>query len=285
MLLISTISSAQLQNTSFENWENPIDESIGGNRPVGWIRFTEVPGSELMNFYNPPVTEAQHGNYALRLSVWYTYDKDMARQKAPINYRPAALTGFYTYTQNSVFDPMADSVIDDEAKVTVRLTKTDPSSGVVTLIGSGLLTLHAVTSFEPFSCPIAYTSEEIPDEIEVVLECTLMKRGIEGNSITATTLSGLASFLTVDNLALTGDPLAVNNVVSPAIRVYPNPAPDVVFVAGFEGDARVYGLLGNLMCQLAIQDGKLDLRNLPAGTYLLSLKNGQTSFSTTLIKN
>ena len=79
-LLLQAAASAQLQNTDFETWEIPVNEAIGGNRPVGWVRTNGIPMSETYFFYHNPVTEAQNGDYALRISIWYTYDIDMAKQ-------------------------------------------------------------------------------------------------------------------------------------------------------------------------------------------------------------
>jgi len=285
-LLLQTMASAQLTNTSFEVWENPIENSPGGNRPVGWVRSNGLPASENYNFYHDPATDSQHGDYALRLSVWYTYDKDLARQIAPINYRPTALTGFYTYTDNQVFDPISDGVIDDVAKAIVRLTKTDPATGAVTQIGLGVVPLGAAGTFSPFTCLIDYTSEEIPDRIEVIFDCSVMDKSTDGgNGVTAPPGSpGVASILTIDNVALTSEALATTDLSTQSIRIYPNPASDQIFITDFDGEAQLYDITGKQLGTFQTRSGMVDVRNLSNGTYILSLQNDTVSVRKKFIK-
>ncbi len=200
---ISIAANAQLQNTGFEDWQNPIDP-LTGNKPVGWTRSNGIPSGENYNFYHQPVTDPQSGNYALRLSIWYTYDEDMAFQEAPIASRPAAFTGYYTYTDNAVYSHFSGEVVDDEARVFVYLTKWNAALSQNDTIGTGYLQLAAVENYTQFNCPITYTSDATPDKIKVILDASLLDKSTGGAAFTSTVPGGVSSILTVDNLALLG---------------------------------------------------------------------------------
>ena len=282
-LLLQAVGFAQLQNTNFEIWENPVNDSPGGNRPVGWIRTNGIPSSENFNFYHDPATPAQFGDYALRLSIWYTYDEDMARQIAPIDYRPAALLGFYTYTDNQILDNMSENIIDDVAKATVRLTKADPATGEPILIGLGVVPLAPTQSYAPFVCAIDYLSGEIPDTIEVIFDASVMDK-VTGVNVTAPPGMGVSSILTIDNISLTTETLQAEDFTLANITVYPNPATDIVHIKGFEGNARIYEVSGKLVATYFTQVGDIDISLLIKGVYILSLHTDTGTFNTKLIK-
>lgn len=264
---------AQLQNTDFETWELPVSQSVGGNRPVGWQRTNGVEGSENLFFYHAPVTEAQNGDYALRISLWYTYDLDMARQIAPINYRPAALTGFYTYTDNIVYSHFADENVEDQARAIVRLTKLNLSTGLAEEVGTGTTLLAATTTFAEFTCPITYTSDAVPDTIEVVFDCSLMDKTTGGAGFTSPLISGVSSILTIDNLALTNETLSVAQMGKHKAAIYPNPATHEVYITGFEGSASIYDATGKKVRHDQNIVGQIDIAELQSGVYLLRLQD------------
>lgn len=281
-LLIHLAGYSQLQNTDFENWVNPINNTWSVNRPVSWTRTNGIPNSFFIDFLHPPATPAQNGNYALRLSIWYTYDLDMAIQVAPINYRPTGLTGFYTYTDNKVYDD-GNVLIDDVAKATVRLTKIDPTTGNAVLVGLGETQLTAALTYTPFTCVINYFSSDIPDTIEVEFDCTLIDK-VSGVSVTPTDQSGISSILTIDNITLTTQPLSTQNFSLNSLKVYPNPANSIVNFQGFEGEVKVYDISGKNVKTSTTNSGSIDVSNLDAGVYILSFTNEDDVYNTKIIK-
>lgn len=71
-------------------------------------------------------------------------------------------------------------------------------------------------------------------------------------------------------LITSGDPAAIENIETPNIVVYPNPAQDVLFVKGAESQTlRVFDLQG---CLLKTTDSaQVTIYDLTAGTYLLQV--------------
>ncbi len=274
----------QLVNTDFENWINPVNGNVGSNRPVGWLRTNGIPGSESQNFYHAPATNAQNGNYALRLSVWYTYDMDMAKQTAPINSRPAALTGFFTYTNNQIDSPLDNAVIDDVASATVTLTKINQQTGLAEVIGMGQISFPASFSYSPFSVPINYTSTETPDTIEVLFDCSLMEKSNGGSGHTAPhgDGGGVCSILTIDNIALSAESLGQDQINEVKLKVYPNPATSIIAIDNYVGDAKIFDLTGKLVTEYKSVVDQIDVSNISTGIYILSLKN--STYNTKLIK-
>lgn len=266
-LLLQLNGRAQLQNANFETWESPITDQIGSNRPIGWTRTNGIAGSENYNFYHSAASPAQNGNYALRLSIWYSYDKDMAKQVAPINYRPAALTGHYTYTDNQV---RIDEIELDNATVSVKLTKVNPATGQPEMVGTGLLNLDAAAEFSLFTCPIAYVSNEIPDTIEVLLDCSRLDKNENWKQVVPLSTSGIGSIFTVDNLMLTMS-LGTSNVAISRIDAYPNPATADFHLPNFSGDVKIYDMTGKTVATYQNVTNKIDVGSLSSGIYLISL--------------
>lgn len=282
LLLMHLAGYAQLQNTDFENWVNPINNTWGTNRPVNWTRVNGIPNNPFVNFFHPPVTAAQNGISALRLSIWYTYDLDMAVQVAPINYRPYSLTGFYTYTDNKVYDDN-NVIIDDVAKATVRLTKLDPATGNAVLVGLGVAQLTTAQTYTPFTCVINYISNDIPDTVEVEFDCTLMDK-MNGPTVVPVNQVSISSILTIDNINLTTQALATPNFSLNSLQIYPNPTTSIVNFSGFEGTVTVHEISGKIIKSSNTDLGYINVSNLVAGVYILSFKNAEGTYSTKIIK-
>ncbi len=280
-LLLHEVALAQLQNTDFETWVMPINGEINANRPVSWLRTNGISLNQNQ-FYHPPVTEAQNGNYALRMSIWYTYDEDMAIQTAPINYRPAALTGFYTYTDNLVFSHFTNNIVDDEARVSVKLTKANNATGEVEVVGTGTIILPPSGVYTQFTCPILYTSGAIPDAIEVVFDSSLMDRFTDG-AYTSPALTGVSSILTVDNIALTTT-LADADLTKTKLSIYPNPVSDILYLSEFEGIATIFDMTGKRITAHEGTIKKIDVSTLQTGIYIVSINDNTGVQTLKLIK-
>lgn len=265
------LANAQLQNSSFENWQNPITDMP--NKPVGWIRTNGDPMSEEFDFplYHQPATQAQQGDYALRLSVWYGYDKDMAVQSAPISSRPAALTGYYTYTDVLVYNN-GIGYVDDEAEVAVYLTKWNAALSQNDTIGTGSILLAEAGSYSQFSCPVNYTSDVVPDSMRIVLNPSSRVRVPGQPSFLAADLQ-ISSILTVDNLTLM-EALGTDDFENNAIKIYPNPARDIISISGFEGYAELFDATGKKVLSHHYDNAPINISSLQQGIYLLRLDDG-----------
>lgn len=263
--------NAQLQNLDFELWDTPISEEQSRNLPSGWWWSSGLASQVGGYFMYPPDTDAQNNSYALKLSVWYTYVKDVAIQSAPIHSRPVSLSGYYKYVENVLTDGL--DFMDDVAQVSIYLTKWNEVVRKQDTIGQGIVNLGTSQSYTRFNVPIQYYSDETPDTVKVVLDPSLVKR-TDDFGYFAPGL-GVSSYFTVDNLALVESSLGIPKEESAKISVYPNPVQDVINIAGFNGMVAVFDALGKkLIPDQSIVPGKgLPVSNLPKGIYYLQLKD------------
>ncbi|MXN90134.1 T9SS type A sorting domain-containing protein [Flavobacterium sp. Sd200] len=273
-------ATAQLQNTDFEEWINPVTDVIFANRPVGWTISNGRAIMEDTNTYFPPVTDVQNGNYALKMSIWYNYTKDMAEQTAPIDFRPTALVGYYKYTGNRVYSGVGE--IDDKASASIYLTKWNEALSHQDTIGSGDVLLDASEDYIRFVCPVAYTSNEIPDTVKVLLDCSLMNRPGYASILAP---DGVASFFTVDNIALTEEVLKGDELQQKKFNVYPNPVVNALSLDGFQGTVTIFNALGKLVLKNNnVHTGKIEVTALPSGIYYLQLNNNNALQNIKFIK-
>ncbi len=269
MLMLSAAGNAQLVNADFEQWEAPITEEILFNKPTGWIWSDGFNNSEEQFFYNPPQQDAQMNDYALTLSIWYHYGKDIALQTAPIDYRPEQLTGFFKYTHTLIED--TEGPVADTALIEVDLTKFNPTTLQLDTIGRGTLSLTSVDEYQPFEVNITYTSEEVPEYVTVRLDPSLVKRYM--NRYYMSVSEPVASFFTVDNLSLQGNNvLSVNNTSKDKkVQLYPNPAKDNLRIALDEKQSiAIYTATGILVESLVASTvHTLDVSNYAQGIYII----------------
>lgn len=281
LLAMPLLGTAQLQNASFENWVNPVVENQGAqNRPVGWTISHGRGSTTNSNAYYPAVTDAHTGNYALMLGIWYTYTKDMASQTAAITYRPAALTGHYKYTNNRVMINNEEG--NDRALAQVFLSRWNSTLMRRDTIGRGEVVLNPADNYTLFTCPITYTTTDVPDRVNVVLDCSLMSW--EGPFSVTAGPGGVASFFTVDNIALVQESLSVNTPSKTDLVIYPNPATDFISISNFTGALQLYDVSGKLLISEAAYKGPISMLNFSKGTYQIKLSDGGDVYYKKFIK-
>jgi hypothetical protein len=280
LLVLPFMAKAQLLNPDFEQWQNDPTDPTFPNKPLGWIITDGFSNAEHCMY--PPDTDAQNGEYALMLGIWYHYVKDAAKQTAPINYRPAALKGYYKYTDNVING--ATGPVNDVAQVNIYLTKWNAALGQNDTIGRGKLDLHNSIDYSSFSCPVTYSSDAVPDTVILYLDCTRIKRAGETENLIR--MEGFGSYFTVDNISLEetsmgNDDFALTN----AIKLYPNPATDAVTVTNFSGDAELYDIAGKLvLTKQSIHNNPIDVQQLQKGIYTVKLTQGNSVQYSKLIK-
>ncbi len=282
--------SAQLQNLDFEVCDTSVVPHLEGENCQylqGWTRTNGDPGSENMGFgfgaNTGGVSDAQNGDMALRLSVFYHYDKVMAVQRAPFTSFPESLSGYYTYTGNVVSNLANQGQIEpDTATVRVLLSKWDNVLSQRDTIGFGELKLNQTLSYTIFTCPIAYTSTALaPDSIHILLNPSRVR---EGDNLYA----GLGesepecSFFTVDNLYLNGDVLGLEKAPeNQNWTAFPNPGNGIIQIQDFIGEAKLTDLNGKVIDIQSYPEQTIDVSLLPLGVYLLHLTDnfGQVQYS------
>lgn len=282
ILLLPFTAAAQLQNMGFEEWTNPVEEGQDfGNKPVAWEISNGRAFLPNSNSYFPPVTVAHSGDYAIMLGIWYNYTKDMATQNAPLNSRPVALKGHYKYTDNRVMSNIGE--MDDQASAIVHLLKWNTVLSRQDTIGSGEILLNAADTYTEFICPIIYRSNDVPDSVTVILDCSLMNRSDPGGIFIGN--GGVGSLFTVDSVELVEESLDLNKAYKKDIVVYPNPVKDVLRIADFNGNVHIYDAIGKLVSKQDIINGQgIFVANLTSGMYLLQLNDGAKHYHKRFIK-
>ena len=272
-------------NLDFENWENPVTEDMFGNRPLVWM-VQNTPLVEPNDFgmlYHPPVTNTQSGTYALKLSTWYYYTKDMALLRLPYTSRLSALKGYYIYEENEVEDQV--DTVPDIAQVSVFMTKWNASTMYRDTVGTGVLDLNAVSEYTLFTNTVTYINPTVvPDSIHILIDPSLVRRDPAGSNYMSMD-DGISSFLTVDNLSLTDENVAGVNEFSQSVKVYPNPVEDLLFIEDFNGHAALYDLNGKLIREQELESKEaFALDKLDAGIYMLQLHQNSTIRNVRIVK-
>ena len=286
LAVIPLTGNTQVTNLDFETWINPIESGIPfNNRPDNWFLLT--PGltepSDFGLFYHSPVTDAQNGTYALKLSTWYYYTKDRAILSQPYTSRLGALKGFYKYEEN-IIDAQTDTIADI-AQISVFMTKWNSSTSHRDTIGMGILDLNGAANYTLFTNPITYINSTIvPDSIHILLDPSLVRRDPNGQNY-ITMDDGIGSFLTVDNLSLIDEDVMGLNEFSQSVNVYPNPATDLLVIENFQGRVALFDLNGKLIHDQDLESNEIVLLDqLNAGVYILQLTNSNHIQNVRIVK-
>lgn len=261
--------NAQLQNPDFEVCDTSVEQHISGHS-CRYIEGWKLGGTDPTSGFhaqNGGVMNAQSGNMALQLSVWYTYNKDEAYQHIPFTTFPESLSGYYTYTDNVVGSTQQQISGPDSASVTVLLSKWNSLSGQRDTIGFGKLYLGEATGYTAFLCPIHYVSAMAPDSLLVHLDCSRVDAGSVIGS-----MWGNSSVFTVDNLSLNSGTMGLDaKTATQNWLISPNPGNGIVEIRNFSGTVEVWNLNGKCLLSQSYDMSGLDVGFLPDGLYMFRL--------------
>lgn len=272
-LCIGQLANAQLQNTDFEQWLNPITAQGNDNLPLGWMQMNPFVAQPDMVLFNPPSTTAASGTHAVTLSVHYHYTKDRLFQTAPNTTRPTELRGWYTYTENVL--EYANEYFPDSALVEVVLTRWNPLTTQRDTIGQGHVGLGERAEFGAFSVPIIYINNDQPDSIHVLLDPSKCRRAGPSYSWQSYPEPN-CSFFTVDALELVESSTGVDEMPGlRSITVYPNPACGIVFLPGAM-DGHLFDAEGREVLAFR-RANTIDVSGLGSGVYTLCTASGRST--------
>ena len=267
LVLTPALVFSQLKNLDFENWQH-------SKLPADWSWSNGQISYPDNDFYNEKNGDAQNNNYAITLSIWYNHTKDMAFQRAAIDHKPVSLSGYYKYTENLVSNGLGE--IPDTAQVTVILSKWNKSKKERETIGRGVLNLNNSAEYSKFNCVVNYTSNETPDSIYVLLDCSLVNR--EENNYTSS--PAVASYFTVDNLVVENAALSTAENDPVNLIVYPNPASNELFIPNYSGSVQIINIEGKVVLNSKIQSGEsISIKHFSPGSYLVRLENQKSNFT------
>lgn len=269
-LLTLSVADAQIANAGFEQW----DTVLSAYYPTDW----PLLGTTIMQ----RTTDAHSGNYALEVSVWYYYTDTKAEQVAPINYRPEAFCGWYKYTDNIIKNQTTNLVTEDTAFASVYLTKWNTVTNTSDTIGRGQIHLLGSNSYQHFTCPVTYTSAEMPDTVFISMDPSMMRNG---GTYFSTDSTGYNSYLKIDDLYLQRWATGVTKLSGMEMKAWPNPASDVLNVVMSDAKDMIYtitDLTGKVAVHSMLRNGsaRINLSALPAGPYILSVYDDQNTIAT-----
>ncbi len=271
LLLINSVN-AQLLNSDYETWTG----TAPNYWPAQWGMYSNgLTHSGAMDTWRS--SDAHSGSAALQIGVWYYYTDTRAVQRVPVTYRPAALTGWYKYTENTIKNQTTNQTTDDTANATVYLTKWNTTTLSADTIGYGTVSLLGSNTYKQFTCAINYTSPSTPDTVIVSLDPSLMTNG--GHTYFSD--AGNSSFLKIDDLMLQSSTTAVDEVNTEEIMLWPNPADSYVEVYvpwTSPCTATLVDLSGRVVNTVTLSTGhnRLQLADLMPSTYLLQLTSPHT---------
>lgn len=285
-LVLSGSATAQLENLDFENWNAPITENAFSNKPTSWSVTNGITINPDGNFFYPPSTYAHQNQYALRLSVWYNHTKDAAFQKAAIAERPRAISGWYQYKQNLIWQSFSNTIQRDTAMISVYLTRYDHSTNTTDTIGTAIGEIGDSTDvYTGFLLEIDYNSPEMPDSITVILDPSLVNRYRDRPGYN-TDGDGRTSYFLIDNLSLLNSTTGVNNAKTiQHLKPYPNPAGDLINIGNIKGVVSMWDMAGRKVeASTDISSGKVDISHLRTGTYTLQIEDGKDRYQAKIVK-
>jgi hypothetical protein len=267
--MITMMSNAQIPNGGFETWTTKSFAGKTVNYVEGWSTFNMSSVMQNEPEMAEKSTDAYEGTYALKLTnkpnqydlgamtfSEYPMNKDEYSDKFPIQGKPTALNGFFKY----------DYTGSDSFSIVTMIYKNGENIGYGELksgVKSG--------AYAPFSAPITYYKDEMPDSAGIMISASYMqpKHG---------------SSLTIDALSFAGITTGVADKTAYVINaaVYPNPASEQVTI-GFEQQDNspvsivAYDILGNEAATIASRQPfaagshrlTWNTSSLPAGIYLL----------------
>ncbi len=182
--------------------------------------------------------------------------------------RPTELRGFYKYSQG---------LLPDSGLISVALTKYDPTIGTLNVIGGGIVNLSNASAYTPFTIPIFYATNDVPDTAIIVMSTT----AVFGFDTAALTSAPVGSVLFVDELTFFGSATGLQSVDDLIeASLYPNPTKDVFNVSFFQANSSEVNILLMSMDGRIVREQKqylsagkqniqLNIADLDAGVYQL----------------
>ena len=261
---VSLNAQAQIADPDFENW---YVDTNGRKHLLSWEHLNSGEGPGGVHGTWQDSATSQSGQRAVIVSRWYNYTWDLLKQRAPVNYKPAVLKGYYKYVDNDLIGGWATK---DTALAEVFMTAWNSTLNKRDTVGTGRSDLIATSSYSLFHCPIIYNNTLTnPDTIVIRLQPSKFFAG----SMAGSAPNGWGSFLTVDNVSLE-QTNAVGKLSEAEPIIYPNPATDelIVDLSGLgKCSIRVMDVTGKGVYRLAEATGQMtvDIRSWTTGAYYL----------------
>ena len=296
LTLFSVLSFSQ-QTISFENTEgfSPIDV----NGQMNWISTPTGGTPANVTHQVISIENATHGNSSLKIVKESTY----GTQSEPIiggfyNLQtPLAVTNFsvafdiyMSQLNGSVFGFQGVDSIEEQYVVRVDFDKTGEIKILNTASGAQTLT----TTSETWTPNTWYKFKVVGTaaEVKYYLNDILLFTGSAAVSLDISQLrfvhNNALGTAYIDNIAINKELILAVNDVRPntkTVTLYPNPVTDFLQIDSQNKikSAKAFDLTGKRK-EIMLEGNKIDVRNLPAGEYLLTIETDGKNITEKFIK-
>lgn len=269
LLAIGQLRAQQIPNNSFENWT----DFSAYEDPDNWISLNLLSafgGQQIAT----KSTDAHSGNYALELS---TSVSDIGSDGTMDTIPGTATLGIMDLLSGEETEGAALSTRPDSLTGWYKLAAPDGASCYVlamlskwngnsrTDIGAAIFNGGAQNSYNRFSVPFQYLSNETPDTITI----TILNSDDE---------QVVTNVLTIDDLALTNSSSAGLNDLTLLSTLYPNPVNNLLYLKNHEPLVafEIIDMQGKtiLSVQQPAFNETLDVQTLTPGTYTVKSTAG-----------
>ena len=287
MLSCVMLSSQNLPNYSFEQWDN----SGSFNEPLGWgtSNFSVISVISF-NTVTEETSDTYSGNSSIRLETITknasgndvkvvglltlgTFDVNLATREAVVNggipmaKKPNIFSGYYKYSPVGI----------DSCIMSIILTRYSIAKQSRDTIGTGIFTSSTQETWQKFEAPINYTLSGTPDTMNIIILSSDTSIFEPGSTL-------LLDDLSIDVSLGTSQIIKNNN-----IKVFPNPSESYFYInSDTETPYEIYLInsIGNTVLHIPdYYDGnKIDLSGFHSGVYFVKIRaNDQHYFSKKLI--
>lgn len=275
LFMTTGFSFGQINNGGFEVWDTVYNDSYStilsntfsvpnpySGIANNWININDW-GNVNAGGVNQ-TSDSHAGNYAVIIYNTYSYIANSINYHGAINYSPQYLQGYYKYNTGSINGSVIEPVSQGSAEVI--LTRYNGISNDT--ISTGTFTFDSTSTYIPFQVILSPTSS-IADSIIISITNSKYETGFS-------CYGEICHLLYLDDLTLSGTPLAVQNISSDVlvISAYPNPTSTLI---NFKADTKLLGSVftiydntGRLLMSGKINSEKttVNLSNFSDGVYL-----------------
>lgn len=264
LTILSLSASAQLLGGEFENWTNIQGTTAYENEALaqGILNPVEALPENWDPCYTSGTsvgllrtTDSYSGDYAAVVMTWYFYGDGEICQTVADQNQYLSLIGHYKLILGDTLP--TQSIVYGEATAFLNGDT----------IGYGYHEFAVSASYQPFSIPVQYSQDTIPDSMHV----HFVSDGMSNYPI--------HSFLYLDDVDLVSPTTNLENPANWSVKIWPNPVNGgTLNLSPDQAGTYSYALLGldgrSLKTgEFTGKEAQLDVADFPGGLYLLRLTN------------
>ncbi len=278
LLLLTSVSLAQIPNGDFENWTN--------NEPDGWWNSNNALGGFVQAVFQD--TNARSGNFAARIIP--VDNPNITRFPGglalgdPTNDSTSSGIPFIMRPDSLKFSILYNTAGSDSIYIVSTLTHYNTSTSNADVVAAISLRYKGnQSSYKDVAVPYNYNTSLVPDSLQIFF--------VVGRLDSLTGTSG--SYALIDKVEFVFNSLSANQagiMLSEYVNIFPNPS-NGTFNISFPSElnsaqADVYDVSGKLIYSSSLStrlNAEIKLNNISKGAYLLHLHNEKISLNKKIV--